>query len=91
MAVQAFLLIETDRHGVKEVVNALRQLEGVTSADPVSGPYDVIAVLKKDNLTVISDLRDKIRQINHISKLVSCVSLSWPSESKIPSPHISSA
>lgn len=85
MAIQTFLLIETDRGEVKEVVYALRQLEGVKSAVPVSGPYDVIAVLEGDNLTVIGDLRNKIRQINHISKLVSCISLSWPCESSIPS------
>ncbi len=85
MAIQTFLLIETNRGEVKEVVYALRQLEGVISADPVSGPYDVIAVLEGDNLTAIGDLRNKIRQINHISKLVSCISLSWPSETSIPS------
>jgi DNA-binding Lrp family transcriptional regulator len=85
MAVQTFLLIETDRGEVKEIVGALRQLEGVISAVPVSGPYDVIAVLEGDNLAVIGDLRNKIRQIDHVSKLVSCISLSWPSESSIPS------
>lgn len=85
MAIQAFLLIETDKGEVKEVIYALHQLAGVKSAVPVSGPYDVIAVLEGDNLTVIGELRNKIRQINHISKLVSCISLSWPSESTIPS------
>ena len=85
MAIQTFLLIETDKGEVREVVYALRQLEGVKSADPVSGPYDVIAVLEGDDLKVIGDLRNKIRQINHISKLVSCISLSWPIESTIPS------
>jgi len=73
--------METDRREVKEVVYALRQLEGVKSAVPVSGPYDVIAVLEGDDLKVIGDLRNKIRQTNHISKLVSCISLSWPFES----------
>jgi len=76
MAIQNFLLIETERHGVKEVVYALRQLKGVKSADPVSGPYDVIAVLEGDDLTAIHALMNKTRQINHISKLVSCISLS---------------
>jgi len=43
VAAKAFVLIETAVGRNKEVVAALKQVEGVKSVDTVTGPYDVIA------------------------------------------------
>ncbi|GAI12853.1 unnamed protein product, partial [marine sediment metagenome] len=43
MAVKAFVLIEIGVGKTKNVVTALGKVEGVKSADAVTGPYDIIA------------------------------------------------
>ena len=53
---KAFLLIETRVGRAKEAISALKQLEGVKSADTVTGSYDVIAVLEGESLAAIGDL-----------------------------------
>jgi DNA-binding Lrp family transcriptional regulator len=40
----------------KEVVAALKQLEGVKSVDTVTGPYDVIAIVEGETFNDIGDL-----------------------------------
>jgi len=74
MAAKAFVLIETAMGRNKEVVTALKQLEGVKSVDTVTGPYDVIAVVEGETLNDIGDLLiNKIDPIAGISRTVSCL------------------
>ena len=42
---KAFVLIETAVGKTRDVVAQVRQLEGVTSVDPVTGPYDIITII----------------------------------------------
>ena len=87
MAKRMFLLLETAVSKDEVTVNALKQIEGVKSADRVTGPYDVIAVLEGEDLIDIGDLEARIiKLIPYISRAVTCISLSWPIESTIPSP-----
>lgn len=79
MAMRAFILIQAEVGRVKEVVNTLEQLEGVESADQVTGPYEVITVIEGESLIDIGDLiTSKIKPIPYISRLVTCMSLNWP-------------
>lgn len=79
MAMRVFFLIETEGGRVKEVVSALEQLQGVKSADQVTGPYDVITVIEGANQNDIGELiTSKIKPIPYISRLVTCMSLNWP-------------
>ncbi len=74
MAAKAFVLIETVVGRNKEVVTALKQLEGLKSVDTVTGPYDVIATIEEETLNVIGDLvTAKIHPIAGISRTVSCL------------------
>ena len=76
MSARAFVLIETSVGRTKEVANILRQLEGVKSVDPVTGPYDVIAVIERENLTEIGDLvTSKIHPVLGISRTVTCLAI----------------
>ncbi len=76
MAAKAFVLIETAVGRTKEVTTALKKLEGVKSVDPVTGPYDVIAVVEADGLTKIGDLvTNKIHPIQGISRTVTCLAI----------------
>jgi len=74
VAAKAFILIETVVGRNKDVVAALKQLEGVKSVDTVTGPYDVIATIEEETLNDIGELvTAKIHPIASISRTVSCL------------------
>ncbi|GAI33911.1 unnamed protein product [marine sediment metagenome] len=74
MAAKAFILVETVGGKNKEVVTALKQLEGVKSVDTVTGPYDIIATIEGETFNHIGDLLTaKIHPIAGISSTVSCL------------------
>ena len=74
MAAKAFVLIETAVGETKEVVDALRKLEGVDSVDFVTGPYDVIAIIHGKTMSDIGDLvTGKIDSVPGISRVVTCL------------------
>ncbi len=76
MAAKAFVLIETAVGKNKEVVVALRQLQGVKSVDTVTGPYDIIAIIERETLNDIGDLvTGKIHPIPGISRTVTCLAI----------------
>ncbi len=76
MAAKAFVLIETLVGRNKEVVDALRQLEGLKSVDTVTGPYDIIAIIEGETLNDIGDLvTSKIHPVAGISRTVTCLAI----------------
>ncbi len=76
MAAKAFVLIETAVGRTKEVATALQQLQGMSSVDPVTGPYDIIAIVEGKSLTDIGDLvTDRIHPIAGISRTVTCLAI----------------
>jgi len=73
---KAFVLIETAVGKNKEAVNELRQLQGVKSADKVTGPYDVIATIEVETLDDIDELvTAKIQPIPDIDRILTCVAI----------------
>lgn len=76
MTTKAYLLIETKMGESKEVLDKLAQLDGVISADPVTGPYDIIAIIEREDLSDIASLvTGEIGSIDGISRNVTCVAL----------------
>jgi len=76
MITKAFVLIETMVGKTGEVTTNLRQLEEVKSVDPVTSPYDVIAIVEGESLTHIGDLvTNRIHPIPNISRTVTCICL----------------
>jgi len=76
MTAKAFVLIETAVGKTKEVVAKISQLEGVKSVDPVTGPYDVIAIVEAESLNSIGDLvTSKIHPVSGISRTVTCLAI----------------
>ncbi len=76
MAAKAFVLIEVAVNKNKEVTTALSQLKGVKSADSVTGPYDMIAVIEGQDLNDIGDLvTAKIGRIAGITRTVTCLAI----------------
>jgi DNA-binding Lrp family transcriptional regulator len=76
MAAKAYVLIETVVGRTREVTSAIERLEGVKSVDPVTGPYDIIAVVEGESLNEIGDLvTGKIHPIVGISRTVTCLAI----------------
>jgi DNA-binding Lrp family transcriptional regulator len=76
VAAKAFVLIETAVGKTKEVASTLKKLEGVDSVDPVTGPYDIIAIIEAAELNDIGDLvTGKIHPITGISRTVTCLAI----------------
>ncbi len=76
MAVKAYVLIETQVGKTKQVVEAIRRLEGVVSVDMTTGPYDAIATMERETLNEIGDLvAAKVHPISGISRTVTCLAM----------------
>jgi DNA-binding Lrp family transcriptional regulator len=76
MTTKAYLLIETSVGASKAVLNKIAQLDGVKSADPVTGPYDIITVVERQDLDGIASLvTEEIGSIDGISRNVTCVAI----------------
>ena len=76
MAAKAFVLIETNVGKTKDVVDKIKQLKGVKSVDPVTGPYDIITIIEAKNLNDIGDLvTGKIHPVAGISRTVTCLAI----------------
>ena len=74
MATKAFILIETVVGKNREVVSYIQRLKGIKSAESVTGPYDVIAVIEADNITEIGDIiTSNLHTIDGVARTVSCL------------------
>jgi DNA-binding Lrp family transcriptional regulator len=73
MAVTAYLLIQTEVGKAAHVVDAIREIAGVVSADDVTGPYDVIVVTEADSLDELGKLVvSKVQAVEGITRTVTC-------------------
>ena len=48
--VYAYVLITVSIGKIKEVIEAVKKIEGVIEADVITGPYDAIAKIKANDL-----------------------------------------
>ena len=76
MTAKAYVLIEARVGKTKQVVEAIRKLQGVVSVDAVTGPYDAIAVIQAETLNEIGELIVlKVHSIAGVSRTVTCLVL----------------
>ena len=76
MPTRAFILIETAVGRSRGVAEELRGLPGVENVDPVTGPYDIIAVVSAGDLNAVGDLvTSQIHTIGGIARTVTCLSV----------------
>ena len=75
MATRAFILIETQVGRTRQVTEALRSVPGIKSADAITGPYDVIALIEVSEIKDMADLvTTKIQAIRGVERTITCVS-----------------
>ncbi len=74
MATKAYVLIEVGVGKSKMVVEALRQVEGVKSADGVTGPYDIVAIVDAENSDIVGNIiTEGIHSVPGVSRTVTCI------------------
>ena len=73
MSVQAYILIQTDVGKSADVANKISQIEGVTQAEDVTGPYDVIVRAEARNVDELGKMVvAKIQTLEGITRTLTC-------------------
>ena len=73
MAANAYILINTEPHKTREVVERLNTLRGIIVRE-VLGPYDIVVELEADtHEDLVGVLRQQIRPINGIVDTITCL------------------
>ena len=72
MAVSAYILIQAEVNAA-DVAREIRKLDGVESADDVSGPYDVIVRLTAADMDSLGQLVvTKVQSVEGITRTLTC-------------------
>ena len=72
MSVSAYVLIQTEVSSAA-VASQIRSVGGVSSADDVSGPYDVIARVEADNLDELGRMVvTEVQAIEGVTRTLTC-------------------
>ncbi len=73
MLVQAYILIQTDVGKAADVAAAIAQVPGVTQADDVTGPYDVIVRAEAKTVDELGKMVvAKIQTLEGITRTLTC-------------------
>jgi DNA-binding Lrp family transcriptional regulator len=71
--VQAYILIQTEVGKAAQVAKEVRDIGGVTEAEDVTGPYDVIVRAESKNVDELGKLVvAKIQGIDGITRTLTC-------------------
>jgi DNA-binding Lrp family transcriptional regulator len=71
--VQAYVLIQTEVGKAASVADAVRAIDGVETADDVTGPYDVIVKAAADNVDDLGRMVvASIQQVDGITRTLTC-------------------
>ena len=76
MAVRAYVLIEVAVGRIKDVADTLKRVEGIQSADVITGPYDVVTVIDAPDMATMGRLVEReIHILDGVVRTVTCLSL----------------
>jgi DNA-binding Lrp family transcriptional regulator len=76
MHARAYVLIEAEAGQVGQVIAALRSMLGVTAADAVTGPYDIVVTIETPDPRDIGRLvMNEIHGVNGIKRTVTCLAI----------------
>lgn len=71
--VQAYILVQTEVGKSSTVAKAIAAVSGVTSAEDVTGPYDVIARIEASSVDELGrEVIARIQSIPHITRTTTC-------------------
>jgi DNA-binding Lrp family transcriptional regulator len=73
MAVTAYVLIQTEVGRSAAVATSVREISGVSSAEDVTGPYDVIVRAEASSVDDLGKMVvSKIQMIEGITRTITC-------------------
>jgi hypothetical protein len=72
LAIEAFVLVQTEVGKAALVAESIAALSGVRSSEDVVGPYDVIARIGGDSDDAISAVVHAIQQVGGITRTLTC-------------------
>jgi DNA-binding Lrp family transcriptional regulator len=73
MMIQAYILIQTEVGKAAQVAKEIAAIKGVTSAEDVTGPYDVIVRAEAKNVDDLGKLVvAKIQAVEGITRTLTC-------------------
>jgi DNA-binding Lrp family transcriptional regulator len=73
MAVSAYVLIQTEVGKAAQVASEVAAIDGVVSADDVTGPYDVIARAGSESVDELGKMVvSRIQMIEGITRTLTC-------------------
>ena len=73
MSVQAYILVQTEVGKAADVAQAIAQIDGVTVAEDVTGPYDVIVRAGAANVDDLGALViSKVQHVPGITRTLTC-------------------
>ena len=73
MSVHAYILIQTEVGQSSNVTDAIRNLDGVTAADDVTGPYDVIVRAEAPSVDELGKMVvSQIQRVAGITRTLTC-------------------
>jgi DNA-binding Lrp family transcriptional regulator len=76
VATKAYLLVETAVGKTRDVATALRSLQGIDSADVVTGPYDIIAIINQPDMAGVGNLiTERVHTVPGVVRTVTCVAV----------------
>jgi DNA-binding Lrp family transcriptional regulator len=71
--VQAIVLVQAEVGESAAVARAVAELEGVTAADVVTGPYDVIARVEAENIDELGRMVvSRIQSVPSVTRTLTC-------------------
>ncbi len=71
--VQAYILVQTEVGKAAEVARMIADIDGVTLAEDVTGPYDVIARAEADDVDALGSLVvARVQNVNGITRTLTC-------------------
>lgn len=73
MVVQAYILIQTEVGKAADVAKAIAEVKGVTLAEDVTGPYDVIVRAEGANVDELGQMVvSKVQAVPGITRTLTC-------------------
>jgi DNA-binding Lrp family transcriptional regulator len=73
VSVRAFILVQTEVGKAADVATSIRNIDGVISADDVTGPYDVIAVAESGSVDDLGKMVvSRVQLIDGITRTLTC-------------------
>ncbi len=73
MVVQAYILVQTEVGKAADVARAIADVKGVTLAEDVTGPYDVIVRVESQTVDQLGEMViSRIQIIDGITRTLTC-------------------